>query len=81
MKRSNGIEVFSFSIEKAWKIVYENEGDPEFVVNLVVLSKGIDDAQSILGYVLSTKLSLHSILFSITCTSVTKGIMMNRRQL
>jgi len=25
MKRSNGIEVFSFSIEKAWKIVYENE--------------------------------------------------------
>jgi len=43
--------------------------------------KGINDAQSLLGNILSAKLFSHSILFSITCTSVTGGIMMNRRQL
>jgi len=30
---------------------------------------------------LAALLSSHSVLFSITCTSVTGGIMMNRRQL
>jgi len=38
---------------------------------LFVLSKGVDDAQPCLGYVLSTKLSFF----------VTEGIMMNRMQL
>ena len=47
------------------------------------LSKCLDDAQSFLGYVLLTKPSLRIIfpLFSIMCTSITGGIMMNRRQL
>jgi len=43
------------------------------------LSKGM--TLSFLGYVLSTKLRSHSVLSSITCTSVAGGIMMNRRQL
>jgi len=43
----------------------------------------LDDVQSFLGYLLLTKLSFQILflLFSITCTSVTRGIMMNRRQL
>jgi len=44
------------------------------------LSKGLDNSQSFLGYVLLTKLFL---LFSITCTGaqfIIGGIMMNRRQ-
>jgi len=41
----------------------------------------IDDAQPSLGYILSTKLFLHFLLFSIICISVTGGIMMNRKQL
>jgi len=46
------------------------------------LSKGTDDAQSFLGYVFFDQtLISHSILFSTTCTSVSAGIMMNRRQL
>ena len=50
------------------------------------LAKSLDDDQSFLGYVLSTKLSFCIIfpLFSITCTlarSVTDRIMINRRQL
>jgi len=46
------------------------------------LSNGIDGAQSFLGYVfIDRTLFSHSILFSITCTSVTGGVMMNRRQL
>jgi len=36
--------------------------------------KGIDDAQSFLGYVLLTKLCSYCILFSITCASVTGRI-------
>jgi len=47
---------------------------------LFTISKGIDNAQSFFGNVLSTKLSSHSILFNITCTSFTEGSM-NRRQL
>jgi len=50
------------------------------------ISKGLNDAQSFLGYVFSTKLSFRIIfpLFSITSTrahSITGGNMMNRRQL
>jgi len=41
------------------------------------LSKDIDDAQSSLSYVVFDQ----TILFSITCTSVTVGIMTNTRQL
>jgi len=46
------------------------------------LSKRLDDTQFFLGYVLLTKPSFRIIfpLFSIMCTSVTGGIMMNRRQ-
>jgi len=40
----------------------------------------MDEAQSFLDYVSSTDLSFH-ILFSITCTSLTGSIMMNRKQL
>jgi len=45
-----------------------------------ILCKVIHDAQSFLGYVLLTNwpnfsLFSHSILFSITCTSATGGIM------
>jgi len=47
---------------------------------IISLPKAIDEAQSFLGYVLSTELSSHSILFSITCTNVT-GRIMKRRQL
>ena len=44
------------------------------------LSKCLDDAESFFGYVLLTKPSFRIIflLFSIMCTSVTGGIMMNR---
>jgi len=43
--------------------------------------KALDDAQSLFGYVLQTKLSFCILfLFSITCTSITGGIMMNGRQ-
>jgi len=50
---------------------------------LFSLSKGADDATS-LGLSLATICQpnfLHSILFSITCPSITGGIMINRRQL
>jgi len=44
--------------------------------------ESIDDAQSFLGYVFFDQYLLsHSTLFTITCTSVTGGIMINRRQL
>jgi len=46
------------------------------------LSWGIDHAQSFLAtFCRANSLLAHSIIFSITCTSVTRGIMMNRRQL
>jgi len=47
------------------------------------LSKCLDDAQSFLGYILLTIPSFRIIfpLICIMCTSVTGGIMMNRRQL
>jgi len=49
---------------------------------IYLLSKGIDDAQSSLGYILSTKLSLSKLFSSeLSAPSVTGGIMMNRRQL
>ena len=38
------------------------------------LSKGLNDAQSFLGYFLSTKHFLHSSVLSITCTSVTRRL-------
>jgi len=51
---------------------------------IFTLSKGIDDAQGIvfpwLRFVDQITFS-HSIFFSIMCTSVTGGIMINRRQL
>jgi len=49
----------------------------------ISFSKCLDDTQSFLGYVLLTKRSFRIIFphFSIMCTSVTGGIMMNRRQL
>jgi len=53
-----------------------------YIFYFFTLSKGIDDGLSFLGYVLSTKPSFClTVLFSITCTSVTGGITMNRRQL
>jgi len=45
------------------------------------LSKAIDNAHSFLGYIFfNQNLFSLSVPFSIMCTSVTEGIMMNRRQ-
>jgi len=54
------------------------KGGVHFFISLP-LSKGADDAQSFLGYVLSTKLSFRILFSSFTCTSVTGGIMKKRR--
>jgi len=48
-----------------------------YIFLFLYLSKGIDDAQSFLDYILSTKLSSHSVTFSIVRTSVTGRIIMN----
>jgi len=53
-----------------------------YVFCFFTLSKGKNDAQSVFGQVFFDQTPfLHSFLFSITCTSVTGWIMMNRRQL
>jgi len=48
---------------------------------LFILSEGTDDAHLFWGTFFRPTLFSHSILFSITCTSVTEGIMFNRRKL
>jgi len=50
------------------------------IVYFFTLWEGVDNAQSFPDYNLSSKLSFR-ILLSITCTSVTGGNMINRRQL
>jgi len=56
-----------------------NHGRLTFIY-FFTLSKGIYDAQSFLGYVLSTKLSFR-ILFPLTsCAHPSQESMMNRRQ-
>jgi len=53
-----------------------------YIFYIFTLSKYTDNVHRFLGYVfVNQTLFSHSILFSITCTSVTGGIMMNRRQL
>ena len=34
MKRSDTIQVFKFSIEKVWKMVFENVWEPWFIGNI-----------------------------------------------
>jgi len=31
MKRSNGIEIFTFGVEKVWKIIFKNVWEPCFI--------------------------------------------------
>jgi len=51
-------------------------------VPFFILFKTPDDAQPLLGQLLPTQVSLRILFrFSITCTSITGGAMMNGRQL
>jgi len=52
-----------------------------YIFYFLILSKGTDDAYLFLGTFFRPTLFSHSVLFSNTCTSVTRGIMFNRRQL
>ena len=36
MKRSNGIELFKFSIEKVWNMIFKNVWEPWKVLSLVI---------------------------------------------
>jgi len=51
-------------------------------VGLYLPTPGLDEPQSFFGYIVLTKLFLvYFLLFHIMCTSVTGGLMMNRRHL